>query len=415
LPMAEAGGMQVFLEDITDDMVADDGGPPRSINAIVPVLSGDPPSARGGHTATRIGDAIYIYGGASREQTYCDKVFRLHITSMSWELLEVEGTGPKTRSGHSGVAWQDKGLVIVGGINMALETFFDDVWLLTRAGHDAHDAHWTWSQVAYHGAKPKARNSHTACLIQDGPLAGQMVVMGGSGCEGPMLSMQLGHLRDLPHTITWSNISHPSHALMAPREMHAAACIGCHLIVFGGRVTGQEQVSDEVVTLCASHKTLKVMSVDQTRVRRCGHTMTALDDGCLLVCGGIDMSGPQACTQHLLLRWSSQPLGVPTQEQQAASEGASDAPSDAASEAASRASRACQGESIAFEGSVGELKTALRAQHVPPGLSPAILRVPSSSPLCFSTRPPSFPCALPPLLPRSLPPSYSRMACRTDG
>ena len=81
-----------------------------------------------------------------------------------------------------------------------------------------------------------------------------------------MLSMQLGHLRDLPHTITWSNISHPSHALMAPREMHAAACIGCHLIVFGGRVTGQEQVSDEVVTLCASHNTLKVISVDQVCV-----------------------------------------------------------------------------------------------------------------------------------------------------
>jgi len=44
---------------------------------------------------------------------------------------QVEGTGPKTRSGHSGVAWQDKGLVIVGGINMALETFFDDVWSLS--------------------------------------------------------------------------------------------------------------------------------------------------------------------------------------------------------------------------------------------------------------------------------------------
>ena len=138
--------------------------------------------------------------------------------------------------------------------------------LLSRAGHDGHEAEWTWSEVAYEGAKPKARNSHTACLIQDGPLAGQMVVLGGSGSEGPMLSMQLGHLRDLPHTITWCNISHPSHALMAPREMHAAASIGCHLIVFGGRVTGQEQVSDEVVTLCASHNTLKVMSVDQVSV-----------------------------------------------------------------------------------------------------------------------------------------------------
>ena len=43
---------------------------------------------------------------------------------------QVEGTGPKTRSGHSGVPWQHKALVIVGGMNMALETFFDDVWSL---------------------------------------------------------------------------------------------------------------------------------------------------------------------------------------------------------------------------------------------------------------------------------------------
>ena len=75
-------------------------------------------------------------------------------------------------------------------------------------------------------------------------------------------------------------------------------------------------------------------------------------------------TGPEACTQHLLLRWSSQPLGVPTQQQQADSEGASDAPSEAPT-------TACQRESVAFEGSVGDLKTALRAQDVPPGLSPA--------------------------------------------
>jgi len=110
-------------------------------------------------------------------------------------------------------------------------------------------------------------------------------------------------------------------------------------------------------------------------------------------------TGPEACTQHLLLRWSSQPLGVPTQQQQADSEGARDAPSEAPT-------TACQGESVAFEGSVGDLKTALRAQDVPPGLSPAThcntpschtlqhtathppglsparLPLPSSSPLC---------------------------------
>jgi hypothetical protein len=42
--------------------------------------------------------------------------------------LQVEGVGPKPRSGHSAVAWLDKGILIYGGMNMALETFFDDAW-----------------------------------------------------------------------------------------------------------------------------------------------------------------------------------------------------------------------------------------------------------------------------------------------
>ena len=110
--------MEVFLEDITDEMAASDGGPPpRTAAATVPALSGDPPpgksqpsvssvsspsimtviysadmivwSARGGHTATRIKGAVYVYGGATRDVKYCDQVFRLCIDSMSWELVQV--------------------------------------------------------------------------------------------------------------------------------------------------------------------------------------------------------------------------------------------------------------------------------------------------------------------------------------
>jgi len=108
--------MEVYLEDITDEMAAADGGPPpRIATAAATGLSGDAPAgnarrsrreplcvrrcslarmlsvraARGGHTATRLGPAIYVFGGADRQQKYCDNVYRLCTRSLSWSLVQV--------------------------------------------------------------------------------------------------------------------------------------------------------------------------------------------------------------------------------------------------------------------------------------------------------------------------------------
>lgn len=141
---------------------------------------------------------------------------------------QVEGTGPKARSGHSSVSWQDKGILIFGGMNMALETFFDDAWLLTIDAEDGAcgAVRCSWSQPAAEGAAAVARNSHTACMIEDGALAGRMVVLGGSDGLGPMVRIQVADLTQLPTIISWSDAQHASHSQMAPREMHAAAALG---------------------------------------------------------------------------------------------------------------------------------------------------------------------------------------------
>ena len=46
-------------------------------------------AARGGHTALRVGNSVYVYGGANREQQYSEEVFRLCVESMSWERVQV--------------------------------------------------------------------------------------------------------------------------------------------------------------------------------------------------------------------------------------------------------------------------------------------------------------------------------------
>jgi hypothetical protein len=86
-----------------------------------------------------------------------------------------------------------------------------------------------WVQVAAQGSAPVARNSHCACIIESGQLAGRMVVIGGSNEEGPLASIQLADmsgLADAAPFVSWSTASHPSHSRMAPREMHAGICIG---------------------------------------------------------------------------------------------------------------------------------------------------------------------------------------------
>ena len=101
-----------------------------------------------------------------------------------------------------------------------------------------------------------------------------MIVIGGSAEDGPLSSIQVADLSGLPDSISWTHSSDASHSQMAPREMHAAVALGEHVIVFGGRVNAQEageQVSDELITINAKDERLRVISVDKTDVRRCGH------------------------------------------------------------------------------------------------------------------------------------------------
>lgn len=226
---------------------------------------------------------------------------------------------------------------------MALEAFFSDTWLLTIATDSSGTC--SWSEPAVDGAIPTPRNSHTASVIASGCLAGKMIVIGGSGAEGPMLSIQVADLSTLPSMITWTNVADPSHSQVAPREMHAAAALGEHVIVFGGRVQSAEQVSDELVTFSAKDGKLKVISVDQTNVRRCGHSMSAISDSCLFVTGGLDMSGPHACSEHLLVRWASDVIGYHPEQEPPTN------PPPRESDAVAP-----------FQGSVGELKKELRTR-----------------------------------------------------
>ena len=102
--------------------------------------------------------------------------------------------------------------------------------MLDHSGQGGEQDEFSWSEPAVVG-EAIARNSHSACIMQNGSMAGRMVVLGGGGPQGPMLSIQIAELSHLPGEISWSQVADSSLPKIAPREMHTAACFGTLVFV----------------------------------------------------------------------------------------------------------------------------------------------------------------------------------------
>ncbi|XP_061173102.1 kelch domain-containing protein 2-like [Saccostrea echinata] len=95
---------------------------PVSENWYQPIVNGEKPLCRSGHSATMINDQLVIFGGWDAPICYND----LHILDMcvvEWSKPEVLGTPPLPRSWHASCALANNRILIHGGYdgNLALE------------------------------------------------------------------------------------------------------------------------------------------------------------------------------------------------------------------------------------------------------------------------------------------------------
>jgi len=70
-----------------------------------PLISGKAPPARGGHTASIVGNLIVIFGGTYFEKKfqYLNDVQVIDIHDTCWHTPKCGGVGPGQRYGHSAV------------------------------------------------------------------------------------------------------------------------------------------------------------------------------------------------------------------------------------------------------------------------------------------------------------------------
>jgi N-acetylneuraminic acid mutarotase len=137
------------------------------------------PKEREGHTATVVGQLIFIFGGTWTNDEvrteYMNDLHVLDVRTLTWSLPVTSGCPPIKREGHTAVAVETR-LFIFGG------TWVDD----EDQSHDLNDLHLLdvetmpmgWSVGVCSGKPPSQREGHTSSVV-----GAQIVVFGGAGLD----------------------------------------------------------------------------------------------------------------------------------------------------------------------------------------------------------------------------------------
>ncbi|XP_060560949.1 ras guanine nucleotide exchange factor F-like [Ruditapes philippinarum] len=141
-----------------------------------PIVSGEKPIPRSGHSATLINDQLVVFGGWDAPISYND----LHVLDMSiveWSQPNVTGSPPSPRSWHASCALSGNRLLIHGGYN-------GDFALEDTHIFNLDDLSWIRIHVEN---PPSARVGHKALCMpyrHDNEEEDEVIIFGGGDNDG---------------------------------------------------------------------------------------------------------------------------------------------------------------------------------------------------------------------------------------
>ncbi|GIL81267.1 hypothetical protein Vretimale_1171 [Volvox reticuliferus] len=189
-----------------------------------PEASGQAPTSRGGHTATLLGNKLWIIGGEDSARRALSDVHVLDLETMTWSTPQISGKAPLGRSASCATSLQDRYIILFGGGSVA--TCFSDLQML-----DTQEL--TWSQLAQAGAKVTPRAGHSGAVLGDI----WYIVGGGNNVKG-CTDLLAADLSELPEsgTVTWHVVT--SVALRDPLSSEGISLVVVPgervLVAFGG-------------------------------------------------------------------------------------------------------------------------------------------------------------------------------------
>ena len=157
------------MDIVTGTDPRESSGEPRRFARWTPAeTSGPRPSARRGHSATTVGDALVVFGGEDADRKFLGDAHALDLKTMTWRAIEP-GPGasadadpdatPAPRAEHVAAAWGDDALLIFGGTGASFKCFAGVHALDVRTGR--------WERLRPEGPAPGPRAGHAAATVDD--------------------------------------------------------------------------------------------------------------------------------------------------------------------------------------------------------------------------------------------------------
>ncbi|XP_077218944.1 galactose oxidase/kelch repeat superfamily protein [Tasmannia lanceolata] len=109
---------------------------------------GDIPVARSGHTVTRAGPALILFGGEDYKGRKLNDLHMFDLKSLTWLPLHCTGTGPSPRSNHVSTLYDDRILLVFGGASKS--RILNDLYSLDFET-------MVWSRIKIRGFHPTPR------------------------------------------------------------------------------------------------------------------------------------------------------------------------------------------------------------------------------------------------------------------
>ena len=176
----------VPVECATVNLAAQTTGAPTSLTAST-LLTGTQPSPRFGHTLTRLGDSLYLFGGMDAVEQgavtvgpmgeVLDEMWAFDLENAEWQQLTPAGDAPEPRWGHAASASNNK-LFVQGGMTAFSE--ISDQWSYNPVTN-------TWQSIVPYNQGPNALVGHAA--ISDADSA--PVLFGGASLGGTYMDTRV--------------------------------------------------------------------------------------------------------------------------------------------------------------------------------------------------------------------------------
>lgn len=255
----------------------------KDLTATLLQTSGEVPSPRIGHASAVISNVLLVWGGdtssdASGRDMHDDGLYLLNLMTKEWTRVNISGSIPIGRYGHSVCMAGTKFFVFGGQVQ---GQFLNDMWAFDLNSLRTKSMAWEPFDIAS-PEKPAQRTGHAMITFGD-----RIIMFGGTDAQfhyNDTWSFDL-------NTRKWEELQCIGF-IPSPREGHAASLVDDVMYIFGGRGVDGNDLNDLAAFKITNQRWYMFQNMGHGPIGRSGHAMASMGAR-VFVLGGESITSPK--------------------------------------------------------------------------------------------------------------------------